>query len=421
MNYLDLFAGAGGLSEGFLRAGFSPIAHVEMDKHAAESLKTRAAFRYFEGNRDMEIYRKYQKSYGQSKETRELAKENMLKYLPIELMDSIINITIKEETLVSIFEKIDNQMKLKKQKELDMIIGGPPCQAYSLIGRSRDNIGKKDDPRNYLYLMYARFLKKYRPKAFVFENVPGIYTANKGAIFEDIQLYFRNEGYKVKTYNLNASMFNVPQNRKRVIIIGFREDFDSIELDSDFKSKYKYSVIDILDDLPKLQAGESHIGFEYETDVSKLLKNLKIRNEDDILTHHEARTHNSRDLKIYRNAVEMWNNDKRRIKYNDLPENLITHKNKSSFLDRFKVVAGDLNFSHTIMAHISKDGHHYIHPDSLQNRSLTVREAARLQSFPDDYFFEGPRTANYIQIGNAVPPLMAEGIARWLKKAFSCR
>ena len=134
------------------------------------------------------------------------------------------------------------------------------------------------------------------------------------------------------------------------------------------------------------------------------------------MTHHEARSHIGRDLEIYKQAVNLWNMNKSRLKYNDLKEELITHNNTKSFLDRYKVVAGDLKHSHTVVAHISKDGHHYIHPDISQNRSLTIREAARLQSFPDDFFFEGSRTANFVQIGNAVPPLMAEGIARWFKE-----
>lgn len=116
---------------------------------------------------------------------------------------------------------------------------------------------------------------------------------------------------------------------------------------------------------------------------------MKIRGPRDILTHHEARSNVQRDLDIYNIVVEKWNKEKSRLKYPDLPEHLITHKNLTSFLDRFKVVAGDEQYSHTVVAHISKDGHHYIHPDITQNRSLTVREVARIQSFPDDYFLKG--------------------------------
>jgi DNA (cytosine-5)-methyltransferase 1 len=133
-----------------------------------------------------------------------------------------------------------------------------------------------------------------------------------------------------------------------------------------------------------------------------------------------ARPHTKQDKEIYRIAVDKWNNYKERLNYNDLPERLKTHKNRTSFHDRFKVVAADQYHSQTVVAHIAKDGHYYIHPDISQNRSISVREAARLQSFPDDYYFEGVkeksnRTAAFKQIGNAVPPLMAETIGKKLK------
>jgi DNA (cytosine-5)-methyltransferase 1 len=170
------------------------------------------------------------------------------------------------------------------------------------------------------------------------------------------------------------------------------------------------TVNDILEDLPAIYPGQS--AAHYRTDKpSQYLIDTGIRTESDILTHHCARTNKPRDIEIYKKVIELWNDGHQRLNYNDLPDELKTHKNRASFLDRFKVVEGDEPCCHTMLAHISKDGHYFIHPDLAQHRSITVREAARIQSFPDNYFFEGPRTAQFTQIGNAVPPLMAKGIA----------
>ena len=182
------------------------------------------------------------------------------------------------------------------------------------------------------------------------------------------------------------------------------------------KNKHNFHVRDILADLPPLCPGDGCEGVQdYTEPPSRYLIESGIRDKKDVLIQHLARTHNERDREIYRYAIKIWETEKRRIKYSELPEELKTHRNQKSFEDRFKVVAGDLHTAHTVVAHISKDGHYYIHPDINQARSLTVREVARIQSFPDNYKFEGPRTSQYIQIGNAVPPLMSEKIAEQVK------
>lgn len=178
-------------------------------------------------------------------------------------------------------------------------------------------------------------------------------------------------------------------------------------------------VSDLLRDLPSLKPGEGKNVMDYDGPPDDYLKSSGIRHEWNILTHHIARPHNKRDIKIYKKAINAWKKASKRLMYTDLPKELQTHKNKKSFLDRFKVVAGNEKCSHTIVAHIAKDGHYYIHPDIAQSRSLTVREAARIQSFPDDYYFEGSRTARYRQVGNAVPPLLAQGIAQKIREMLN--
>lgn len=223
----------------------------------------------------------------------------------------------------------------------------------------------------------------------------------------------REIGYEIKHKTLDASHYGVLQKRKRVILIGWNRKL-GYEYPRFTQIEQLALVEDIFSDLHPLVPGEQLN--EYVKEPTSYLKDTNIRNEEDILTQHLTRMHNERDLEIYNIAIDLWNREKKRLKYTDLPERLRTHNNLKAFLDRFKVVARDLPYSHTVVAHIAKDGHYYIHPDINQSRSISVREAARLQSFPDNFYFEGPRTAVFTQIGNAVPPLMAETIAMEIKK-----
>lgn len=405
LNYIDLFAGAGGLSEGFVRAGFTPIAHVEMNKDACDTIKTRTTYHWLkENNREKEYY-DYLKSDKRNK-------EKLWDKPPKNLIDSVINNEISKGTLPEIFNKIDSELDGRK---VDLIIGGPPCQAYSIAGRARDPNGMKKDQRNFLYKYYVKFLDKYQPKMFVFENVPGILSASNGKhlkdIFDAVQKVGYDYGYKI----LNSKNFNVLQDRKRVIIIGWKKELNFSYPEFD-ELETKFEILrDLFSDLKPLQNGKGTLNaVKYFKPITDYLKVSKIRNDFDIVTQHIARPNNENDLEIYRIAVDEWNKKGKRLNYAELPERLIKHKNTKSFTNRFQVVNGT-GMCHTVVAHIAMDGHYYIHPDKKQNRSISVREAARIQSFPDDYFFEGSRTSIFKQIGNAVPPLMAEKIADKIK------
>mgnify|MGYP000846389172 FL=1 len=404
MNYIDLFSGAGGLSEGFIREGFNPIAHVEMNKEAADTLKTRLAFHYLNENNKVGKYYSYLKA--------EITRDELWNSIPKEIISSVINSEITKKTIEGIFDNIDIQLGSKK---VDAIIGGPPCQAYSLVGRSRDPNRMSGDKRNYLFRHYAEFLVRYKPKYFVFENVLGLLTAGNKKYLNEMLSLFEEIGYSADYKVLNAEEYGVLQRRRRVIIIGRKGKgkFEFPEL-STIESKWQIKR-DLFSDLPKLIPGQEMNIAKYTKIINEYQQTTETRNGVDFTTQHITRNHNERDLEIYSIAIDKWLNKKERLKYNDLPKRLQSHNNTEAFLDRYKVV-DPLGHSHTVVAHISKDGHYYIYPDSKQIRSISVREAARIQSFPDDYFFEGGRTAAFKQIGNAVPPLMAENIAASIKQ-----
>lgn len=413
LNYIDLFAGAGGLSEGFIQSGYRPIAHVEMNEYAARTIETRIAYYYLKENNNLESYYKYERN--------EISREQLLELIPEEELKTVINKEMSETTIKGIFQTIDTIKAEKEIEQVDVIIGGPPCQAYSLVGRAQSShmiVPMEDDPRNELYKMYVQFLNKYKPRMFVFENVAGIKTARGGQAFKNLQKYMRKVGYEIDYHELNAHDFGVLQSRKRVIIVGWLKGtgyeyptFETIHSNAE--------VWDLLRDLPVLVPGESANNHTM-CDMRKLRNYVKdngIRTKSDVLTGHVARPHTAQDIEIYKRTIDLWfNNEHERLKYDDLPEELKSHKNRTSFVDRFKVVEGDMGYCHTILAHLSKDGHYFIHPDINQHRSITVREAARIQSFPDSYYFEGPRTSQFVQVGNAVPPMMAKIIADKIKE-----
>lgn len=410
---LDMFSGAGGLSEGFFQQGFEFVSHIEKDKYARKSLETRAIYHALKNSNNEELYRDY--ISGNFIRDEFIQRYNELGLPPLGLLQG----EVCESKEKSIIEEIEKHIPVLNSDSIDVIIGGPPCQAYSLVGRGRDQDGMASDPRNYLYKHYISFLKKFEPELFVFENVPGLKSAKSGSIYAKLQEEMKKLGYETEPKILNAKNFSVIQERRRIIFIGWKKGNGFSYPEFPEIPPEEFHVSDILKDLTPLQPGEgTDDPVDYKTplsDASRYLKKLNIRQKKDKLIQHKARMHIPRDRKIYELAISKWNQDKKRLKYTDLPSELQTHKNKDSFLDRFKVV--DMNgYSHSVLAHISKDGHYFIHPDIEQIRSLTVREVARIQSFPDNYKFEGPRTSQYSQIGNAVPPLMAKGIAIEIEK-----
>lgn len=394
-NFIDLFAGCGGLSEGFYMQGFEALVHVEIDKFACETLKKRMEF------------------YGYSDIENKVLEQDITDASTIEELKEAVG---------------DN--------DVDIIIGGPPCQSFSTLGRARDEFGMQKDPRNYLFESYVQILNYFKPKFFVFENVTGLLTAEiKDKKIIDLIIKELSRNYKliddVQNMILNSVHYGVPQERNRVIILGVRKDLnitpESIysmiekthyspddELNKENQELKKYlTVKDAILDLPKLKPGEGEEVIEYTPEkMTEYVRRLR-RNVDNKLFDHVARNHNPEDIERYKEmAKNLWSF--RELLYNR-PD--LNHDNPRLFGNSYVVQQWDKP-SKTIIAHLYKDGNQFIHPDHLQSRTLTAREASRLQSFPDDFEFPVSRTQQYKQIGNAVPPLLAEAIAKAIKKGF---
>ncbi len=522
---IDLFSGPGGLGEGFSACKnadntntFEIAVSIEYEKSAHSTLLLRAFFRklneeqkadYFDfmkgklGKKPTDqLYGMYPKEYKAAKREAlclELGKDNT---------------------------KINAAVRDAIRDDKCILIGGPPCQAYSLAGRSRNmgikNYDAKEDPRNFLYLEYLRVISRFQPLFFVMENVKGMLSAKVDGkpIFDTIYSDLKNpckssktppdEGRSRHNYKLfslvtqnseeedidrdprefiiRSENHSIPQKRHRVIILGIREDqahkWDDAMLLK--PSNYMVTVTNVLNGLPPLRSGLSkdkkHTGKDWTNAITSIKKEVipallkskenkhnviaveiesiinnieapqngqggtfgqkakKIRTGSNLLnnwfheselngyiSNHETRGHIEKDLNRYLFCSawaicaerEGWN--VKTPKSGDYIEELIpNHANFKSgkFADRFRVQASSIPAT-TITSHISKDGHYFIHPDPKQCRSLTVREAARLQTFPDNYFFVGGRTEQYVQVGNAVPPYLAFQIANTLKKILA--
>lgn len=438
---VDLFAGCGGISEGFTSAGYRVGAYLERDHSACESLRTRVVFHELTrlGKRDW--YRRYFRG--------ELSREDICrKFVEVsDLADSrVIEREFGEHRYADLISAIRNALKVQEADRVHVLLGGPPCQAYSLVGRSRDPDRMEKDERHFLYQHYLNVLADLRPDFFVLENVPGLLSAKSGG--EDtFQRMLRDfaavePGYEVApsyeefrtdphSYLMDSSYFRVPQRRRRVLLIGYRralaKDHPSVQavftklLDLQARGKRRgvLTVEDAVGDLPRLSPGEG--GNEWSGPYTRTddLKPYQIdmRRWSPGVCNHRARTHMASDLDRYKFFILFHKNGNRAATLDDLlrerPELMPDHKNRDGFVDRFKVQWFDRPCS-TVMSHISKDGHYYIHPDISQCRSFTVREAARCQSFPDSFKFEGPRTEQFKQVGNAVPPRMAAAVAHVL-------
>ena len=414
INIVDLFSGAGGLTEGFRGSEFNIVSHVEMDKAACQTLQVREIYYHLKNNNNLNNYNEYL--------TGNLSFSQLTSSVPESITNKIINLPICEEHIQSIFNRIDAELS---ENSVHGIIGGPPCQAYSTIGRARNESKKHEDQRIYLYKYYIEFLRKYSPDFFIFENVKGLLSykdVDGNLLFPKIEKDFQNalgeNTYVLEHQIINSADFGVPQKRERLIIFGRKHSFNGFNFFDDLSNLKTNppTLNELFYDLPIMKNGETNNDYRPVEPVEFVKK--FIRTEEFPLSQNISRKNNLNDLEIYKLVVQEKLNTNNNLKYSDLPQELIKHNKSNIFLDRFKALQGD-SISHTVVAHISKDGHYYIHPDINQNRSISVREAARIQTFPDDFYFENSRTAAFKQIGNAVPPLLSKAFGKVIMNALS--
>lgn len=366
---IDLFCGPGGASFGFSKAGFKIVYAVDNDIHSLDT-----------------------------------------HYL------NHPELTMKNLTSTDIRDIPDTVFKKLKKKKIDLVIGGPPCQGWSGIGKHRKKGNKiikflKDD-KNKLYREFVRVLNQVKPQYFVMENVPGLLTAHEGKYAKTIMKDFRKHGYASNYIVVNAMNYGIPQSRIRIFFIGTKINRKETKKDAkkrvseiiksinELKSENPRSFRWAMKGLPHLMPGE---GSNIMRINGKKLQGSKEKPDNKILVfNHFARIHNPRDLEIYRLLSEGENylGFSRRIK----KKRLLPYSNKSFHTKYRKLKRGEPCF--TIISHLNKDANSYIHPGD--NRGITVREAARIQSFPDEFIFLGQKFRQFIQVGNAVPPKLAE-------------
>jgi DNA (cytosine-5)-methyltransferase 1 len=401
LTFIDLFAGCGGLSEGFLQSGnYKGLAHVEWELPMVNTLRNRL-----------------ENKWG-------LEKEESLKHVihfDIQNTNELINGSWSKKST----DQFPNNHKsiinkglkgLVNNKKVDIIIGGPPCQAYSIAGRAQDKNGMKNDYRNFLFESFSEIVSEFKPNVFVFENVPGILSAKPGGVKVTDRIYqqFKKIGYeiyksdKLKKAELISSDFGVAQKRKRIIIIGVKKE-STLNLDEIYSAINKKkcptkTVRDVLFGLPKFYP------------MNNPSKKFSHTGKSNILSH-TPRFHNPRDIQIFKDWIKNNMNSKTiRDKINFYNKKF----NKKSKHPKYRNLEWDKP-SPTIVAHLNKDGLMFIHPDEKQARSITIREAAILQSFPLDYEFIGNQGYCYKMIGNAVPVLMAKAIAKGIYKVIKSK